>query len=45
MLHIGTIEGNLSVGDKVTCSIDTVSHDLSIRFGCTSLFFLCKPTY
>ena len=26
VLHIGRIEGSLSVGDEVTCSIDAVSH-------------------
>ena len=28
VLHIGTIEGTLSVGDTVTCSIDAVSFSL-----------------
>ena len=25
VLHVGTVEGTLSVGDKVSCSIDAVS--------------------
>lgn len=27
VLHIGTIEGTLAVGDTVTCAIDAVSYD------------------
>ena len=29
VLHIGRIEGSLSVGDKITCSIDAVSHRIA----------------